>query len=691
MECGPLRAGDRLPVAAPSTRDNIRFVPDNPLVAPWTGPYGGVPPWDRLAPELFPEAFEVAIAEQRAEIDAIIAAGEAPTFENTVAAMDRAGGTLDRLERMFSVARESVTTPAYQAIEREWQPKLAAASDEILFEQRLFTRIEAVYHSLAESQLDPDQVRLATRMYEHFVRRGAKLNAEEKQRLSEINQDLAARFAEFRAKVLADETTSTIVGDGETIINTRSSVDPFLTSSARRDLREAVWRKFKSRGDNGDANDTKATITAIVNLRAERARLLGFQSHAHWRMADTMAAHPETAQAFLLSVWPAVVARVKAEVAEMQALADGENPPITIEPWDCLYFAEKLRKAKYDVDEADIRPYFELDNMVAAALWSAERRFGLAFREITGTVPVFHPDVRVWEVVDTNSGAHRALFYLDNFAREGKRSGAWASSHRSQHTTDGPVTAVSSNSNNFVKAAPGEPVLISLADARTLFHEFGHALHSMLQDIRYRGLSVTPRDFVELPSQLNERWLLNRDVLDRFAHHHATGEPMPQQLVEKIEQSSTFNQGFATLEYLAAAVVDMDLHMRRDGIDDIATFEREALARVGGMPREVVLRHRLPHFDHLFGSDSYSAGYYSYLWSDVMAADAWQAFVEAGGPWDAAANQRLRTHILSDGNSIDRAEAYRRFRGRDPDIGALLAARGFATAQTGETVTPADN
>ena len=664
---------------------------DNPLTAPWAGPYGGVPPWDRMAPEHFPGAFEAAIAEQRGEIDAIVTNPEAPTFDNTIAAMERAGSTLDRVERMFGVARESVTNPSYQALEREWQPKLSAAADAILFDQGLFKRIADLYESLPGSQLEPDKVRLVTRLYECFVRRGAKLNAEDKQRLSDINQQLAARFAEFRAKVLADENTSIAVDGGRTITNTRSSVDPFLASSPRRDLREAVWKTFKSRGDNNDANDTKATITDIVRLRAERARLLGFPSHAHWRMADTMAADPKTAQTFLLHVWPSVVSRVKAEVAELQEIADREEPPITIEPWDVVYFAGKLRKAKYDLDEAEIKPYFELDNMVAAALWSAERRFGIAFKEISGTVPVFHPDVRVWDVVDKSSGAHRALFYLDNFARVGKRSGAWAASYRSQQTMDGPVTAISSNNNNFVKNAAGQPVLISLADAKTLFHEFGHALHSMLQNVRYRGLELTPRDYVELPSQLNERWLLNRDVLDRFARHYQTGEPMPQFLVEKVERSSRFNQGFATLEYLSAAIVDMDLHMRQDGVDDISTFEREALARVGGMPREVVLRHRLPHFDHLFGSDSYSAGYYSYLWSDVMAADAWQAFVDAGGAWDAGANDRLRRHILSDGNSIDRAEAYRRFRGRDPDIQALLDARGFTAVQSVEIAPPADH
>ncbi|HUP41565.1 MAG TPA: M3 family metallopeptidase, partial [Vicinamibacterales bacterium] len=357
---------------------------ENPLTAPWAGPYGGVPPWDRMAPEHFPGAFEAGISEQRREIEAIAANPQAPTFENTIAAMDRAGRMLDRLERMFSVARESVTNPAYQALEREWQPKLAAASDELLFNEGLFTRIEAVYNALPASALDPQQVRLVTRMHQHFVRRGARLNSADKQRLSAINQELAARFAEFRAKVLADENTSTTVDGGHVIANTRSSVDPFLTTSPRRDLREIVWRRFKSRGDNGDANDTNDTITAIVRLRAERARLLGFASHAHWRMVDTMAADPNTAQAFLLRVWPAVVARVKAEIADLQAIAERDDPPVTIEAWDVLHYAEQLRKATYDVDEAEIKPYFDLNNMVAAALWSAEQRFGVSFKEITG-------------------------------------------------------------------------------------------------------------------------------------------------------------------------------------------------------------------------------------------------------------------------------------------------------------------
>jgi peptidyl-dipeptidase Dcp len=659
-----------------------------------------------MSPQDFPDAFETAIGEQQQEIDAIAANPEPPTFDNTIAAMERSGRMRDRVERMFGVARENVTNREYQMLEREWQPRLAAAADRILFDVGLFRRIEAVYQSLEQSGLAADQIRLATRVYEHFVRRGAKLNAADKARLSEINQELAARFAEFRARVLADENTWTVV-DRESdlaglpasvvaaaksaadergltgkwaIVNTRSSVDPFLTFAEHRGLREVVWKKFKSRGDNGDENDTKATVVAIVRLRAERARLLGFKSHAHWRMQDTMAVDPGAAHSFLLKVWPSVVARVRQEVTDMQQLASRQHPGLTIEPWDYLFFAEKVRKATYDLDEAEIKPYLQLDNMVAAALWSAERRFAIVFTEITGSVPVFHPEMRVWEVSDKDTGRHRAVFYLDNFARAGKKSGAWATSYRTQHAQDGPVTALASNNNNFVKGAPGEPVLISIADATTLFHEFGHALHSMLQNIRYRGLAMTPRDYVELPSQLNERWLLNRELLDRFARHYRTGQPMPQSLVDKIERSGKFNQGYGTLEYLAAAIVDMDLHTRADGVEDIAAFETDALARIGGMPREVALRHRLPHFDHLFGNDSYSAGYYSYLWSDVMAADAWQAFVENGGPWDAQVNERLRTHILSDGNSIDRAEAYRRFRGRDPEVQALLDARGLAAA-----------
>jgi peptidyl-dipeptidase Dcp len=677
--------------------------PANPLLDPWKGPYGGVPPWDAAKPELFPGAFEAALAEQRAEIDAIATQTDAPTFENTIGAMERSGRTLDRVARLFSVLRENMSTPEIQKIDREWQPRLAAASDDIAFNRALFARIEAVYKARESAGLTPEQQRLATRTYESFVRRGARLNDADKARLSEINQALAGLFSDFGAKVLADENTWTVLEreedlaglpdaqvaaaraaaeerglKGSAIVNTRSSVDPFLTFSTRRDLREQVWKKFKSRGDNGDENDTKDTIRQIVRLRAERAKLLGYATHAHWRMDDTMARDPKAAQGLMMQVWPAAVARVEEEVAAMTEVAAKDGQRITIEPWDYLFYQEKVRQQRYAFDQGQLTPHFESNSMIDAAMWTAGRLYGLAFSEITGKVPVFHPDVRVWEVTDAKTKAHRGLFYLDNWARAGKRSGAWAFSYRTQHKLNGGATAITSNNNNFIGGAPGEPVLISQNDAETLFHEFGHSLHALLQDITYPSLAATPRDFVEFPSQVYEQWLMTPEVLDRFARHYKTKEPIPPALIKRLEELQTFNQGYATVEYLAAAILDMDLHLIPDGIVDPAQFEREGLKRIG-MPREIALRHRLPHFNHLFTSDAYSAGYYSYLWSDVMAADAWQAFVEAGSPWDPKVADQMRRYILSEGNARDRAEAYRLFRGRDPDVRALLRERGFPT------------
>ncbi|HXG57018.1 MAG TPA: M3 family metallopeptidase [Vicinamibacterales bacterium] len=695
-----------LGVVTPALRHQAQTpatVGTNPLLKPWSGPYGGVPPWDEAKPEHFSGAFDAALAEQRREIDAIAANPAAPTFENTIAAMERAGQTYDRVARLFAVVKDNLSTPQIQALDREWQPRFSAADDEITFNPRLFKRVEAVHRALGKSKRNTPRGRLATRTYEAFVRAGARLDQGQKKRLSDINQQLAASFSEFASKVLADENTWTVLDSDKdlaglpasvagaarnaaderdlkgkwAIVNTRSSVDPFITFSTRRDLREKVWKKFKARGDNGDANDTKATIAKIVDLRAERARMLGFASHAHWRMSDTMAKDPRAAMNLMMQVWVPAVARVKEEVADMQAIATKEDPGTTIEPWDYLYYSEKVRKARYDLDQGQLKPYFELNNMVAAALWSAERRYDLKFTEITGKVPVFHRDVRVFDVTDTPSGAHRGLFYLDNFARTGKRSGAWAFGYRTQHKLDRGAKPITSNNNNFVRGAAGEPTLISLDDARTLFHEFGHALHGLLSDVTYPGLSGTPRDFVEYPSQVNERWLLDRETLDKFAKHYQTGEAMPQSLVDKVRRSEKFNQGYETVEYLAAAIVDMDLHMNPAPKDvDASAFERTVLQRLG-MPKEIALRHRLPQFLHLFSSDSYSAGYYSYLWSDVMAADTWQAFAEKGGAWDKSVADRLRRHILADGNTIDRADAYRRFRGRNPDVRALLEKRGF--------------
>lgn len=673
----------------------------NPLIAPWTGPYGGVPPWDKVKPELFPAAFEAALAERRRDYDRIANNPAKPTFANTFVPMQNAGQTLNRVMTLFGVMTGNMNTPAYQALDREWSPKLSKASDEITFNPKLFARIEAIYKARDTSGLDAQQKRLVMRTYDSFVRQGAKLTPAQKEELSAFNQNLAINFSEFSQRLLADEGTAIIVTDearlaglpdsvkavakaaaaergaqGWAIVNTRSAVDPVLTFATDRALREQVWRAFTKRGDNGDINDTKATIARIVRLRANRAHLLGFKTHADWRMQDTMAKTPAAAMDLMMRVWPAAKARVAEEVRDMQAIADKEGAKITIEPWDYRFYQEKVRKSRYDLDQAELKPYFELNNIIQGSLYAANRLYGLEFKEITGTVPVFEPNMRVWHV--TRNGKEVGLFYRDDFARTGKRSGAWANTYRGQRNLPPVQNVLSSNNNNFAKGAPGEPVLISLDDAETLFHEFGHAIHAMLQNVTYPGLAGTPRDFVEYPSQVNEHWLLTRDVLDKYARHYKTGQPMPQALLDKIKASETFNQGFATTEYLSSAIVDMKLHTIPDGIVDPAAFEATTLREIG-MPKELVMRHRLPQFNHLFSSDSYSAGYYSYLWSETMDADTFAAFEEAGSPWDKATADRFARILLSTGNETDRAEAYRAFRGRDPDVNALLKQRGFPT------------
>ncbi len=667
------------------------------LTSPWSGPFGGVPPWDRVCVEAFPAAFERALEAEFQEVAAIAANPEVPTFENTVAALQRAGTMKDRVLRVFGVLRANVCTPEVQTLDREWQPRLTEAEDRITFYPGLFERVDVVHRTLTATA-SRDERRLTTLVWDAFVRAGARLGPSDRAALSAINQELAACHAEFRAKVMADEDTWTLITDegdlggvpesvrssaaaaarargishGWIILNTRSSVDPFLATAVRRDLREVVWRTFKQRGDNGDAHDTNAVVARIVDLRGRQAALLGYPSHAHLQVADSMAATPERARALLEAVWQAARVRIGEEVADMQALADRSDPGVRIEAWDYLYYAERVRAQRLALDPAELRPYFELEQMVKAVIWSAERRYALRFIEISGTVPVFHPDVRVWEVRDTD-GAHVGLLYFDTFARPGKRSGAWASSYRVQHLM-GAASAITSVNNNFLEGRAGEPVLVSLDDARTLFHEFGHALHALLQRVAYPGLAETPRDFVELPSQVNEQWLFTREVLDRFARHVDTGAPLPQALAEAVHAGERFNQGYKTGELVSAALLDLALHGEIGA--DPSVVERATLTAIG-MPRELALRHRLPHFDHLFGSDGYSGRYYSYVWADVMAADAWQAFLEAGGPWDTEMAERFCREILSDGNATDRTDAYRRFRGRDPEVAALLLERGL--------------
>jgi peptidyl-dipeptidase Dcp len=466
------------------------------------------------------------------------------------------------------------------------------------------------------------------------------------------------------------------------IANTRSSVDPFLTYSDRRDLREKVWKMFVNRGDNADKNDNNAIITEVLQLRAERAKLLGFPTHAHWRLDNAMAKTPERAMELMEAVWKPAVARVKEEVADMQRLADKEGAKITIEPWDYRFYAEKVRKERYDLDQNEVKQYLQLDKLRDGMFWVAGELFNFSFAPVTN-VPVYHEDVRVWEVKDKTSGKHIGLWYFDPYARTGKRSGAWMNAYRNQERVDKAVTTIVSNNSNFVKGKPGEPVLISWDDATTLFHEFGHALHGLNSNVTYPSLSGTAvaRDYVEFPSQLLEHWLSTPQVLQKFALHYQTGKPIPQTLVDRIAKASTFNQGFGTVEYLSSALIDMKLHLAGSQKIDADKFERETLAELG-MPREIVMRHRTPQFGHVFSSDGYSAGYYSYLWSDVLTADAFGAFTEGSGPYDKKVAQRLIKHIFSVGNTVDPAESYRAFRGHDPQIGALMKKRGFPVGET---------
>ena len=672
---------------------------DNSVLARWEGAYDGVPAWDRIDVADFPDAFQSVMDRDKAEMNAILSNPEPATFENFVVPLEKMGAQTNQLFAIWGVHSSNLSSPEVRRIQGEWLPKVSAFYSELQLDPRLFEKWQQVYDNLDSSNLNATQQRLVRRQYEALVRNGAKLEGPEKEQLIAINTDLSKAFNEFSNRVLADEETyifltdrADLAGlpdsfiaslksaagaqgkDGWALKNTRSVMQPFLQNSTRRDLREKVYNAYINRGDNGDANDTNATIANILKLRQERAELLGFNNHAEYRMADTMAETPEAAMDLMMRVWPAAVARVEEEVADMQAVADAEGAGITIAPWDYRYYAEKVRKEKYDLDEAEIKPYFQLDNMVAAMFDAANKLYDMEFTENTGSVPVFEPDVRTFEV--KRGGQPIGLFYLDNFAREGKRSGAWMTTYRSQNKLAGDKFVLASNNNNFVKGGNGEPTLISLDDAATLFHEFGHALHYLNYDITYPGLAGTPRDFVEYPSQVNENWLLTRYILDNYAKHVETGEPMPQALVDKIEKSKTFNEGFSTVEYLSSAIVDMKLHDRDTPVTDPDRFERETLQEIG-MPKEIVMRHRLPQFNHLFSSDAYSAGYYSYLWSETMDADTWAAFEETGNVWDKDTAERFRSIILATGNETDRKEAYRRFRDRDPEVKYILRKRGF--------------
>jgi peptidyl-dipeptidase Dcp len=687
--------------AAAKSKSTAKRSP-NTLLQTWRTPLQ-VPPYARIRPADYGPAFKEAMRRHREEIAAIGANPAKPTFANTITALEKSGRLLSRIASLFFNLAGADTNDELQTVERDIAPKLSQHESAIMLDAKLFRRIDDLYQRRDALKLDPEQRRVLELQHLWFVRAGAKLAAKDKKRVAAINERLATLATQVSQNVLKDEQSWRLVLDGErdlaglppnvranaaraaeaaglsgkhVVTLARSSVETFLTFSSRRDLREEAFNAWIRRGETGGPTDNRKLIAEMIALRAELAGLLGYDTYAGYSLAETMAKTPAAVRELLGAVWPKAKAKAAEEARALQKLARTEGGNFDLAPWDWRYYAEKERKVRYDLDEAEIRPYLQLDNMIAAAFDCASRLFGLSFEE-RDDLPKYHPDVRTWEVKDAH-GRHVAVFLGDYFARPSKRSGAWMSSYRSQHKLNGEVRPIVVNVLNFAQGAPGKPTLLSFDDARTLFHEFGHGLHGMLSDVTFPSISGTGvvRDFVELPSQLYEHWVLQPDVLKRFALHAETGKPMPETLLKRIKAARNFNMGFATVEYTACALVDMDLHAASPRqAADITAFERETLDRIG-MPREIVMRHRIPHFLHIVGG--YAAGYYSYLWSEVMDADAFAAFEEAGDIFHADTAKRLRDNIYAAGNRRDPLDSYVAFRGRPPRIDSLMAKRGFA-------------
>jgi len=683
-------------------------VTENPLLKEWKSPFEA-PPFQEIAPEHFPPAFDAALAEHNAEISAIAENPEPPTFANTVDALERAGEKLRRVSAVFFSLCGSNTNEALEAVERDIAPILAKHRSAIFLNEPLFRRVDALKEKETELGLTKEQARVLQRLHLAFVRQGAALTPEKKKRLAEITERLATLGTQFGQNVLADERSYTLVledesdlaglpdslreaaaeaasergMDGKHVITlSRSLIEPFLQFSTRRDLRETAFKAWISRGENGGATDNAAIIAETIQLRIERARLLGYDTYAAFRLDDTMAKTTDAVLDLLQSVWQPAREKALRESEALQSLIQEEGGNFTLAPWDWRYYAEKRRKAEFDFDEGALKPYLQLDNMIAAAFDTANRLFGLKFTP-RKDVPVYHADVRAWGVTDAEGG-HVGLFFGDYFARPSKRSGAWMGTFRSQEKLGGDIRPIVYNVMNFSKPGRGAPALISFEDARTLFHEFGHGLHALLSDVTYRSISGTSvaTDFVEFPSQLYEHWLEEPEVLRRFALHTDTGEPIPEALLEKLKAARTFNQGFATVEYVSSALVDMDFHrLSEPGDVDVAAFERASLQRIG-MPEAIVMRHRPPHFAHVFTGDHYAAGYYSYLWSEVLDADGFAAFKEAGDIFDKETAKRLKDFVYSAGYLREPAEAYTSFRGRMPEPEPLLKKRGLIETPT---------
>jgi peptidyl-dipeptidase Dcp len=693
------------PTAAPNGSQDQ----SNPLLGEWTPP-DETPPFPAIRPEHFRPAFDRAMADHMAEIEAIAICPDTPSFANTIVALERSGRALDRVSAVFHALAGAHTNDALMAIEREMSPLIAAHRNRIHLHDGLYARIKALWDGRDTLGLTPEEARVLERYDVTFRRAGAGLPADTKSRIAAIGERLAALGTAFSQNVLADEQAYALVLESEedlaglsesaraaaraaaaergmsgqhAITLARSSIEPFLRSSARRDLREKAYEAWIVRGSGGGATDNKAIIAETIALRAERARLLGYPTFADYRLDDAMAKTPQAVQVLLERVWSPARARAMADRDALQDLIRQEGSNFDLAAGDWRYYAEKLRKARCDIDAAEIAPYLKLDNIIAAAFDTAHRLFGLTFRE-RHDVPVWHPDVRVWEVSGPLA-KFQGLFFGDYFARSSKRSGAWMTMLRSQHKLDGEVRPLVINVMNFAKAGDGEPTLLSFDDARTLFHEFGHGLHGLMSDVTYPMIACTrvATDFVELPSQLYEHWLEQPEVLRRFARHYRTGEPIPEDLLRRLLAARTFDQGFATVEYVASALVDLALHRapEPDKIDP-AAFEADVLTQIG-MPAEIGMRHRSPHFLHVFAGSGYAAGYYSYMWSEVLDADAFEAFRETGDVFDPAIAARLRHDILAAGGSRDPGEAYRAFRGRLPTADALLRKRGFAEAVVG--------
>lgn len=674
----------------------------NPLLARWRAPFG-IPPFGQIQPDHFGPAFAAALKEYMAEVAAIARQEARPTFANTIAALEKSGALLERVCSVFFNLAGSNTNEALQAIERDVAPQLAAFHSEVMLNAKLFKRVDDLYARRDKLKLTDEQVRVLRLHHKWMVRAGARLKAKDKARIKEINQALAGLSTQFCQNVLKDEQSWHLVLDGEkdlaglppalraasaraaadmgmpgknVITLSRSSVEPFLQFSARRDLREQAFNAWTKRGEMGGKSDNRVLLAEIMSLRTELAQLLGYDSYADYSLDNTMAKSPAGVRKLLEAVWPAAVKRAGEERDALKEQARAEGGNFEIAAWDWRYYSEKERKARFDIDEAATRPYFALDSVIAAAFETASRLFKLRFKELDD-VPRYHPDVRVWEVKD-GRGQHVGIFMGDYFARSSKRSGAWMSSFRDQCKVPRDTRPIIVNVMNFAQGEAGEPTLLSLDDARTLFHEFGHGLHGLLSDVTYPSISGTAvtRDFVELPSQLFEHWLMTPEILKEFAVHYKTGKPMPATLAKRIEKARNFNQGFSTVEYVASALVDLELHTAGEGGKlDATAFERATLAKLG-MPSEIVMRHRLPHFMHIVGG--YAAGYYSYLWSEVMDADAFAAFEETGDVFDAGMAKKLKKYIYSAGNQRDPSEAYVAFRGREPEVEGMLKKRGLA-------------